>query len=289
MNQNQPKEGSWDLIIKPQSSLFSFNLKELIRSKDLIEMLVKRDVITLYKQTILGPIWYLIQPVLTTVMFMFIFGNIAKIPTDGIPQPLFYMAGVICWTYFAECLTRTSDTFLANQAIFGKVYFPRLAVPISITIANLLKFFIQLVLFIGIYAFYVIKGNVVSPNLYGLLFPFLLVLLAGLGLGFGILVSSMTTKYRDLKFLIAFGVQLWMYITPIAYPLSEAKARFAEFSWVISINPVSPIIEAFKFGLLGAGDFTWGSLIYSTVFTIVLLLSGILIFNKVERNFMDVV
>lgn len=289
MNQTRQKEENWDLIIKPQSSLFSLNLKEIIQSKDLIEMFVKRDVITLYKQTILGPVWYLIQPALTTIMFMFIFGNIAQIPTDGIPQPLFYMAGVICWTYFSECLTRTSETFLTNQAIFGKVYFPRLAVPISITIANLLKFFIQLLLFIGIYVYYGIKGNSVAPNLYGFLFPLLVLLLAGQGLGFGILISSMTTKYRDLKFLVSFGVQLWMYITPIAYPLSEVKARFAEYSWIVSLNPVSPIIEAFRYGMFGAGDFTWASLAYSTIFTVVLLLSGIMIFNKVERGFMDVV
>lgn len=282
-------EKTQTFVIRPQGSLFHLGFSEILRYKDLVEMFVRRDIITLYKQTILGPLWYLIQPVLTTIMFMVLFGNIAQIPTDGIPQPLFYMAGVICWAYFSECLTRTSDTFLTNQAIFGKVYFPRLVVPISITIANLLKFFIQLVLFACIYIYYVAEGTHVTPNVYGLLFPFLILLLAGLGFGFGVLISSLTTKYRDLKFLVSFGVQLWMYITPIAYPLSEAKLRFAEYSWIITLNPVSPIVETFKYGLLGSGEFSWGLLLYSTVFTVVLLLVSAATFNKVERSFMDVI
>ncbi|MCD7973511.1 MAG: ABC transporter permease [Candidatus Azobacteroides sp.] len=283
------KEEKWDLIIRPHSKLLHFGFKELIRYRDLLEMFIKRDIVTLYKQTILGPLWYVIQPLLTTIMFMFVFGNIAGIPTDGIPQPLFYMAGILCWNYFSECLTRTSDTFLVNQNIFGKVYFPRLIVPLSITFSNLIKFFIQLILFLVLYLYFILKGTSVAPNIYILLSPFLIILLAGLGLGFGILLSAMTTKYRDLKFLTAFGVQLWMYITPIIYPLSRMQETYSNYSWIITLNPLTPIIETFKFGVLGAGVFSWGALLYSTVFTFILLLVGIVVFNKVERNFMDVV
>ncbi len=283
------KQENWDLVIEPHGSLLNLGLKELLRYKDLLEMFVKRDIVTLYKQTILGPLWYIIQPLFTTIMFMFVFGNIAGIPTDGIPQPLFYMAGILCWNYFAECLTRTSDTFLANQGIFGKVYFPRMIVPLSVTISSLLKFLIQLILFVAFYIYFIATGSNVSPNSYALLFPLLLLMLAGLGLGFGVLFSSMTTKYRDLKFLLAFGVQLWMYATPIIYPLSIMEKQYSKYMWIISYNPVTPIIEAFKYGFLGEGMFSWGGLLYSFVFTIVLLLLGTIIFNKVERNFMDVV
>ena len=288
MDKNKSSK-NWDLIIEPQGGLLNLGLKELWRYKDLLEMFVRRDVVTLYKQTVLGPLWYVIQPIFTTITFMFVFGNIAGIPTDGIPQPLFYMAGILCWNYFSECLTRTSDTFLTNQAIFGKVYFPRMVVPLSITISGLLKFLIQLILFIILYVFFFVKGANVSLNIYGLLFPLLVIMLAGLGLGFGILISSMTTKYRDLKFLVAFGVQLWMYISPVAYPLSEARDKFPKFAWIVQYNPISPIIETFKYGVLGEGVFSWGGLAYSFVFTIVLLLSGTIVFNKIERNFMDVV
>jgi lipopolysaccharide transport system permease protein len=199
------------------------------------------------------------------------------------------MAGILCWNYFAECLTRTSDTFLANQSIFGKVYFPRMIVPLSVTISSLLKFFIQLILFVVLYIFFLVKGANVHPNAYALLFPLLVLMLAGLGLGFGILISSMTTKYRDLKFLVAFGVQLWMYITPVIYPLSIMQERYSKFMWIVQYNPITPIVEAFKYGLLGEGIFTWGSLGYSFAFMMVLLLFGIVVFNKIERNFMDVV
>ena len=283
------KEKDWDLVIEPHGSILNLGIKELWRYKDLLEMFVKRDIVTLYKQTILGPLWYVIQPLFTTIMYMFVFGNIAGIPTDGIPQPLFYMAGILCWNYFAECLTRTSDTFLANQNIFGKVYFPRMVVPLSITISNLLKFLIQFILFVAFYVFFMLKGTGIYPNMYALLFPVLLLMLAGLGLGFGILISSMTTKYRDLKFLIAFGVQLWMYITPVIYPLSIMQERYSKFMWIVQYNPITPIIEAFKYGFLGEGIFTWGSLLYSFCFTIVLIILGTIVFNKIERNFMDVV
>jgi lipopolysaccharide transport system permease protein len=286
MNKNQE---NWDLVIEPQGSLLNLGIKELLRYKDLLEMFVRRDIVTLYKQTVLGPLWYVIQPLFTTIMFMFVFGNIAGIPTDGIPQPLFYMAGILCWNYFSECLIRTSDTFLTNQNIFGKVYFPRMIVPLSVTISSLLKFLIQLALFIVLYIYFFATGKHVSPNMYAFLFPLLLLMLAGLGLGFGILFSAMTTKYRDLKFLLAFGVQLWMYATPIIYPLSIMERQYSKYMWIISYNPVTPIIETFKYGFLGEGIFSWGSLTYSFIFTIAILLTGTIVFNKIERNFMDVV
>ena len=288
MNKNKKTENS-DLVIGPHGSLLNLGLKELWRYKDLLEMFVKRDIVTFYKQTVLGPLWYVIQPVFTTVMYMFVFGNIAGIPTDGIPQPLFYMAGILCWNYFSECLTRTSDTFLTNQAIFGKVYFPRMVVPLSVTISGLLKFLIQLILFVILYVFFIAKGAHVTPNIYGLLFPLLVIMLAGLGLGFGVLISSMTTKYRDLKFLVAFGVQLWMYITPVIYPMSIMQEKYSKYAWIIAYNPITPIVETFKYGMLGEGVFSWGGLLYSFVFMIVLLLFGTIVFNKIERNFMDVV
>ena len=288
MNKNN-NSTNWDLVIEPHGGLFNLGLQELWRYKDLLEMFVRRDVVTLYKQTVLGPLWYIIQPLFTTIMFMFVFGGIADISTGSIPQPLFYMAGILCWNYFAECLNRTSDTFLANQAIFGKVYFPRMVVPLSVTISGLLKFFIQLILFVALYVFFIVKGVNIMPNIYGLLFPLLIIMLAGLGLGFGILISSMTTKYRDLKFLVAFGVQLWMYITPVIYPLSTAQEKYSKFAWIVQYNPITPIIETFKFGLIGEGVFTWGGIAYSFAFTVVLLLCGTIVFNKIERNFMDVV
>lgn len=279
----------WDIVIQPNSKLLSLDLKEVWRYKDLLFMYVKRDIVTLYKQTILGPVWYLIQPLMTTIMFMFVFGGIAGIPTDGLPQPLFYMAGILCWNYFSECLTKCSETFNANQHIFGKVYFPRLVVPFSITISNLLKFGIQFVLFIAVYVFFICKGF--SPHItwYILLLPLLVIMLAGLGLGFGLIISSMTTKYRDLRFLVSFGVQLWMYITPVIYPLSILKSNYPSYVWAIVINPLTSIIETFKLAFLGQGTFEWAYLLYSLVFTIIVMFLGMLTFNKVQRSFMDVI
>lgn len=284
MNQKE-----WDIIIQPNSKLFNLNLKEVWRYKDLLNMYVKRDIVTLYKQTILGPIWYIIQPLTTTIMFMFVFGGIAGISTDGLPQPLFYMAGILCWNYFSECLTRCSETFNANQDVFGKVYFPRLVVPLSIAISSLLKMAIQFVLFIAIYLFYLFQGYSSQFTWFVLLFPILIMMLAGLGLGFGLLISSMTTKYRDLKFLVSFGVQLWMYITPVIYPLSILKDNYPQYVWAIVINPLTAIIETFKLGFLGQGTFSWAYLIYSILFTIFILVWGIITFNKVQRNFMDTI
>ncbi|GAB6011783.1 ABC transporter permease [Viscerimonas tarda] len=279
----------WDIEIKPRASKFSLNLKEIWQYKDLLMMYVRRDIVVTYKQTVLGPLWFIIQPVLTTIMFMFVFGGIAGISTDGLPQPLFYMAGVLCWTYFSDCLNKTSTTFTANAGVFSKVYFPRLVVPLSITISNLFKYFIQFGLFLILYIYYVVAGSNVMINSYALLFPVLLFMLAGLGLGFGIIVSSMTTKYRDLAFLFTFAVQLWMYITPVIYPLSVMEGKYEEWMWVIQLNPLTSIIEAFKYGFLGTGTFTWLSLGYSFLSTIFILLFGAWVFNKVERSFVDVV
>ena len=279
----------WTLIIEPKDKLLSLNLKEIWRYKDLLEMYVKRDIVTFYKQTILGPLWFFIQPIFTTIVFMFVFGGLAKIPTDGIPQALFYLSGITLWNYFSESLTKTADTFLTNQAIFGKVYFPRLIAPLSTTITGLIKMFIQYALFAVLYIYFVVKGVPVRPNLYALLFPVLILILAFLSLGFGIIISSMTTKYRDLKFLITFAVQLWMYATPVIYPLSVMEGSYKKYMWFIQANPVTSVIETFKFGFLGQGTFTWLSLGYSALFSILILLIGIIVFNKVERSFMDVI
>lgn len=272
--------------ITPNNRLLNFNFRELIAYKDLIAMYVKRDIVTMYKQTILGPLWFVIQPILTTVMFMFVFGNLAGISTDGIPGPLFYFSGIILWNYFSTCLNATSHTFTSNQNVFGKVYFPRLVVPISVTISNLVKFFIQFGIFLIIYIVYAFKGVGVAPNWYAFLFPLLVVMSAGLALGFGIIFSSMTTKYRDLTFLLQFGVQLWMYATPVIYPLSTMPA---DKQWIFQLNPMTSIIETFKYGAIGQGTFSWLWLAYSFGFMLLMLFVGIMIFNKVEKDFMDTV
>lgn len=273
--------------ISPSTGLLELNLKELWEYRDLIYMYIKRDIVTFYKQTIMGPLWFVIQPILTTIMFMFVFGNLAGLSTDGIPQPLFYFSGIILWSYFADCLTRNSKIFIENQNVFGKVYFPRLVVPISITISNLVKFFIQFVIFIGIYVYYYFTTyGIVVPNVYFALFPLLVIMAAGLSLGFGIIFSSLTTKYRDLNFLLQFGVQLWMYITPVIYPLNSFPENR---QWLIALNPMTSIIETFKYGAIGQGVFSWTYLAYSFVFMIILLFVGIVVFNKVEKGFMDTV
>jgi lipopolysaccharide transport system permease protein len=280
---------SWDLIIEPRGRLFNLNLKEIWRYRDLLEMYSKREIVTFYKQTILGPIWFFIQPIFTTIVFMFVFGGLAKIPTDGIPQPLFYLSGITLWNYFSESLTKTSDTFLTNQAIFGKVYFPRLIAPLSVIITGLIKMFIQFAVFALVYIYYVAIGTHVAPNIYALLFPVLIVILAALTLGFGIIISSMTTKYRDLKFLITFAIQLWMYATPVIYPLSVMAGSSKKYLLLIQANPLTAVMETFKYGFLGQGSFSWFALGYSFLFSIVVLFVGIIVFNKVERSFMDVI
>lgn len=280
------QEDNWDIVITPQKSLFDLKLKEVWRYRDLTMLFVRRDIVAQYKQTILGPLWYFIQPLFTTIVFTVVFGNIAGISTDGIPPMLFYLAGVTNWNYFAECLNKTATTFKDNQSIFGKVYFPRLVVPISIVTSNLLKYGIQLIMFLGFYFYFLVKSTAIQPNAYALLFPLIVVLLAGLGLGFGLLITSMTTKYRDLVFLLQFGVQLAMYATPVIYPLSEIPAQY---QWVSIINPMTAVIETFKYGFLGQGTFSWGALSYSFGFMIAILLAGIAVFNRTEKNFMDTV
>ena len=225
-------------IIKPKNKLWEVDFKEIWQYRDLLTMFVKRDIVTQYKQTILGPTWYLIQPALTTIMYMVVFGGIAGISTDGLPQPLFYLSGIVLWQYFSDCLNKTSSTFTANQHIFGKVYFPRLIAPISTVISNLLRMGIQFLLFISIYVYYIVVGVAVTPNVYVLLFPVFVLMLAGLALGFGIIISSMTTKYRDLTILFSFVVQLWMYATPVIYPMSTMPEKY---KWIISLNPLTSV------------------------------------------------
>lgn len=276
----------WDLIITPRKSLLDLNLKEVWRYRDLLLLFVRRNIVAEYKQTILGPIWYFLQPLFTTLIFTVIFGKLAGISTDGIPPLLFYLAGITNWNYFAESLNKTATTFKDNQQIFGKVYFPRLVVPLSIVITNLLKYAIQLTLFIGFYLYFVFKGTAIHPNAYALLFPVLVAVMAGLGLGFGLLITAMTTKYRDLVFLLQFGIQLAMYATPVIYPLSSIPAKY---QWIAVLNPMTALIETFKYGWLGQGTVAWWQLGYSGVFMVGILLMGIVVFNKTERTFMDTV
>jgi lipopolysaccharide transport system permease protein len=281
----------WDLVIEPHSSLFHLNLNDVWRYRDLLGLLVKRDFVSFYKQTILGPLWFFIQPLFTTIIYTFIFGNLADMSTDGLPQPLFYMAGIASWNYFADCLTKTSTVFKDNANIFGKVYFPRLIMPISIVVSNLVRFAVQMLLFLFTMGwFYWIKGNTNFHFTYFVfLFPYTVLLMALLGLGLGMIISSMTTKYRDMAFLVTFGVQLLMYATTVIYPLSTAIEKFPKYSWLIEYNPMTPIIESFRIGFLGSGTFNWGSLLYASIITFVILFLGIIIFNKIEKNFVDTV
>ena len=293
MAQSVSENENWSTVIKPRYKLFEVNLKEIWDYRDLLTLFVKRTITVAYKQTVLGPLWWVIQPAFTVIMYMVVFGGIAGIPTDGIPQPLFYLGGVAMWQYFSDCLAKASNTFLSNAGIFGKVYFPRLIMPLSSVISNLVRFGIQLGLFVVVYIYYAIVGQAPSPNWYLLLFPLLVVMLAGLALGFGIIISSMTTKYRDLQILFSFFVQLWMYATPIVYPLSQVagkKVLGLDLTTLMCLNPVTPIIEIFKYGALGAGQFVgWGWLAYSFVIMLAVLSLGILIFNKVQKSFMDTV
>jgi len=279
-------DDSWTKIIRPKRGLLDLRLRELWRARDLIMLFVRRDFISVYKQTILGPLWYLIQPLLTTIVFTVIFGNIAKLPTDGLPPFLFYMSGTVIWSYFASCLTKTSDTFISNAGLFGKVYFPRLAAPVSILISNLITFAIQFAFFLIFTGYFALRGTVLHPNGWILLTPALVLVMAGLGLGLGIIVSSLTTKYRDLRFLVQFGVQLLMYATPVIYPISAIPQRF---QWIILANPMTPIVEVFRYGFLGAGEVNLPALAYSFGFMLVVIFIGIVIFNRVETTFMDTV
>ena len=282
-----PEEENWTLIIEPQRSLLDLRLGELWRYKDLVLLFVRRDFVSTYKQTILGPLWYLIQPLLTTITFTVIFGSIASLPTDGLPQFLFYMSGTVVWGYFADCLNKTSITFVNNASLFGKVYFPRLAVPVSILISSLITFLIQFGMFLLFVLYFALRRTPIQLNgMWILLSPLLMLMMAGLGLGFGIIISSLTTKYRDLRFLVSFGVQLLMYATPVIYPVSSIPARF---QWIIQANPMTPIVEGFRLAFLGAGTVDAVGLFYSFVFMLVVVGLGIVIFNRVEQTFMDTV
>lgn len=276
----------WDLVVKPLNKWYDLRLKEILRYKDLLLLFVRRDFVSVYKQTILGPIWFFIQPIITSITFTVIFGNLARISTDGIPPILFYMSGITLWNYFSDTLTKTSDTFTANANIFGKVYFPRMIVPLSVVLSNLIKFSVQLLLFLSVWIYFLITKDDIKPNIYLLLAPFLILLMGFLGLACGIIISSMTTKYRDLKFLVGFGVQLLMYATPIVYPLSIVPEKY---KWIIIANPVTSIVETFKFAFLGIGDFNIWYLVYSLIFTIILFFVGLVVFHKVEKSFMDTV
>lgn len=274
--------------IKPHRKWCDIDLKGIWRYRDLYYMYVRRDIVTQYKQTILGPLWYIIQPLFTTIMYMFVFGGLAGISTDGAPQPLFYMAGIVLWGYFNECFTVSSDVFGVNANVFGKVYFPRLIVPLSGVTSGLLKMLIQLCIFIVIYLYYVLTlpAGTLQINASLLLFPVLIFMLAMHGMSWGLIISSMTTKYRDMKFLVQFGIQLFMYATPVIYPLSAAPEKYRD---IIALNPLTPIFEAFKYGCLGCGSLDWSDLLYSSLFMLVTLFLAVIIFSRTERNFMDTV
>lgn len=281
------QEEKWDTVIEPQYGLLSLNFKEVWKYKDLLLMFVKRDFVTYYKQTILGPLWFFIQPLFTTLTYTLVFGNIAKISTDGLPQILFYLSGVTAWNYFADCLNKVSTVFKDNQNIFGKVYFPRLVTPLSIVLSNLVKFGIQLLLFLGIWAyFYFIVGADIQLQTEVLLVPIFIILMATLGLGLGMIITSMTTKYRDLVFLLQFGIQLFMYATPVIYPLSSIPEKYHT---LIMLNPMVGIIEGFRYAFLGTGSFSYEMLLYTAGVTLTVFLLGTVIFNKTEKNFMDTV
>lgn len=275
----------WTETIEAQHSLFDLKLREVWRYKDLVYMFVKRDFISGFKQTILGPVWFFINPIFTTLVYLVVFGNIAGLSTDGAPKILFYLAGVTLWNYFSTCLTGTSNVFTGNAAIFGKVYFPRLVMPLTIVISNLMRFGVQMLLFLGVFFYYYYQGQV-QPNIWILATPFLIVLMAAFALGMGMIFSSLTTKYRDIQMLLGFGVSLFMYVTPVIYPLSALPARLKSIAYY---NPLSGIFECFKYAWLGVGDFSASMLMISSVIIFILLAVGTVLFNKVEKGFMDTV
>jgi lipopolysaccharide transport system permease protein len=277
---------SWTEEIKAQDSLLAINLNEIWQYRDLLLMLVKRDYVTFYKQTILGPIWFFVQPVLTTIIYVLLFGQIAKLSTDGTPQLAFYLAGITIWNYFSEALTKTSTVFRDNAAVMGKVYFPRLIMPLSIVVSGLMKFAIQFGLFLLVVLYYTFIEKTIQPNLWVLALPLLVLLMALFSLGLGMIFSSLTTKYKDLVFLLTFGIQLFMYATPVVYSMSSIPDAY---KWVVAINPLTAIFECFRFGFLGSGSFNPLDLWISICATIVTLIAGVVIFNKVEKSFMDTV
>lgn len=283
---NNTEEEDWDLVIEPQSNLLDLKLKEVWRYRDLLVLFVRRDIVSFYKQTILGPLWFFIQPIFTTIVFIFIFGNLAGLSTDGLPQPLFYLAGITSWNYFADCLNKTSTVFRDNSAIFGKVYFPRIVMPLSIVLSNLLRYGIQMLLFLAVLIYYLISGLTISLDFHLLLFPVFIITMAMQGLGLGMIVSALTTKYRDLAFLLTFGVQLLMYATTVIYPLSSLSGKLY---YLVAINPMTFVIEGIRKSLLGIGVFDSYTLAYTIISSSLILLFGLLIFNKVEKDFVDTI
>jgi lipopolysaccharide transport system permease protein len=279
---------NWTEVISPKVRLFDLNLRQLWQYRDLMWLFVRRDFVAQYKQTVLGPVWHLIQPIFTTIMFLLVFGKIANIPTDGIePRALFYMSGITIWNYFSTCLTSTSTVFITNASIFGKVYFPRMVLPLSIVLSNIVRFGIQFGLLVVLMVWFNFQGHPIRFGVQWLYIPLLVALMAGIGLGLGIIISSMTTKYRDLSVLLTFVVQLAMYATPVAYPLSYLRGK--SYRWLIDINPLTSVVECFRYVLFGKGTFNLASITYSVVFMIVVLAIGIIMFNKVEKTFMDTV
>ena len=277
---------TWTEEIKSQNTLFSINFKEVWHYRDLLLMLVKRDYVTFYKQTILGPIWFFVQPILTTIIYVILFGQVAKLSTDGLPQMAFYLSGVTIWSYFSDVLNKTAIVFQTNASIFGKVYFPRLIMPLSIVISGLMKFLIQFTLFVCVVLYFTFIKENIQPNFWILATPFLLFLMAAFALGLGMIFSSMTTKYKDLTMLLSFGVQLFMYVTPVVYTVTSIPSQY---KFIVRFNPLTSIFECFRYGYLGAGHFQPLTLVYSAISIFVLLAVGVLIFNKVEKSFMDTV
>ena len=275
----------WDAVIESRHSLLDLNLKELWHYRDLLVLFVRRDFVTVYKQTILGPLWFFIQPILTTITFTIIFGNVAQLSTDGAPKLVFYMAGITLWNYFSTCLTSVSGVFNVNASIFGKVYFPRLIMPLTIVISNLMKFAVQFLLFICFVVYFTLH-NQIQPNSWILLTPFIIILMALISMGIGLILSSMTTKYKDLNQLIGFGVQLFMYATPVIYPSSTVPL---DYQWVVELNPLVGLFDYMRFAYLGVGEFTILDLVYPSIFSIVILAIGVLVFNKTQKTFMDTV
>lgn len=286
---NRPPEENWDIEISPKHSLFDLRLKDTWHYRDLLLLLVRRDFVAFYKQTVLGPLWFFIQPAITILIYTLVFNNLASIPTDSIPPPLFYLAGTIMWNYFSDCLIKTSTVFKDNSAVLGKVYFPRLIMPLSIVLSNLVRFAVQFILFIILMLYYWSKGFTIASNMAVLLFPVIILLIAALGLGVGMIISAVTTKYRDLAFVVTFGVPLLMYATTVIYPLSVAITKYPKYAWIIKYNPMTALIETFRYGFLGKGTFSWSLLGYSAGITAVILLIGVVIFNKVEKTFVDTV
>lgn len=280
------QEEQWTEVIKPHSNLLDLRISELWRYRDLVLMFVRRDFVSNYKQTILGPIWFILQPLLTTLTFVIIFGRVAKISTDGLPMILFYLAGITIWNYFAETLNKTATVFRDNAQMFGKVYFPRLTMPFSIVMSNLVRFGIQFSLFIAVWTYYLIKNDNIHPNAFILLTPVLIFIMGILALGLGMIISAMTTKYKDLIYLLTFGVQLLMYATPVIYPLSAISDKY---KWLILANPMATVVETFRYAFLGSGSFSWGYLAYSITVAVFILLLGAVVFNRVEKSFTDTV